>query len=37
MPKKISGTSKRGIWTFTVGEARNVELDNGLVYTPKDF
>lgn len=37
MPKRIPGTSKRGIWTFTAGEAKEIQLDNGLVYTAKDF
>ena len=37
MPKKINGTSKRGIWTFSVGQAKQIELDNGLLYSAKDF
>lgn len=37
MPKKIPGTGKRGIWAYSAGDAQNVELDNGVIYTPKDY
>jgi hypothetical protein len=37
MPKKITGVHKRGIWEYEIGDAKNVELDNGLVYTPADY
>jgi hypothetical protein len=28
---------KRGIWKFDIGEAKNVKLDNGMIYTVNDF
>ena len=37
MPRKISGASKRGAWEYDIGDAKSIELDNGLVYTPADF
>lgn len=37
MPKKVPGAGKRGIWAIAVGDAKDVELDNGMVYTTKDY
>jgi hypothetical protein len=36
-PHRIQGLSKRGIWTYDLGNFQTFKNDNGVVYTRADY
>jgi hypothetical protein len=36
-PKRCQGFSKRGVWTYDLGNFQKFKADNGVEYTRADF
>ena len=36
-PKRLNGLSKRGCWTYSLGDFEEFKTDNGVVYTREDY